>query len=317
MTDVRSDQIQITQMILLVTNKCNLWCKMCDYRMIRMGCPELSPAEILKIINEAYLQGLQHLELSGGEPMMRSDIYEIITYSHNLGIDTVMTTNGTLIGESEAARLAQAGLNILAVSIEGFQELNDRLRGAGVYQKALNAMAALRKQPDFTGRIQVAVTISGLNYLRLFEFTRFLLEEIGADTITFHPFTEAMMHPQKRNLFSDYMITGSQLPGLKEQLMMIQEYSRNHRDSFQNAAYFQRMIDYFNGQLSPPASGCGKPRTECCVDASGMVYPCPMCNEFAGNSIKVPFWQIITGHKYRNFCTKALQSLCPGCLNGE
>jgi MoaA/NifB/PqqE/SkfB family radical SAM enzyme len=316
MTDGRAEDIQITKICLLVTNKCNLWCKMCDYRMVRLGRPELTLAEIRNIIGTVGEQGLQHLELSGGEPMMRPDIYEIIGTAHALRIKVSMITNGTLIGEPEASRLVQAGLNDLIVSLEGFAEVNDRLRGRGNYNKGMETIGYFQKNRDFTGRIQVAITISRQNYGQLFEFTRYLLESIGIDAISFHPFNRNMLHRKKHDHPDDLMIPGAEIPGLEQELMNIVEYAQNHRDVFQDTAILSRIPDYFAGKLKAPATGCNKPLTSCGVDACGLVYPCPVMNESVGNSSQISFREIITAPKYRRICMKALRSQCQGCVSG-
>ncbi len=162
--------------------------KACNLRCV--GCyansstnPEKLDWEITdRIISEAKeLWGVRFISISGGEPMAYKsngkgmlDIFE----KHN---DTffLMYTNGTLIDEKVARRMAQASNITPAISVEGMEERTDARRGKGVFQRVLHAMGNLREAGVPFG---VSLTATHDNYQEILsdEFLDFFLEEQGA-----------------------------------------------------------------------------------------------------------------------------------------
>ncbi|MHA1785218.1 MAG: GTP 3',8-cyclase MoaA [Candidatus Helarchaeota archaeon] len=119
-----------------ITNKCNLNCIYCHHEGIHnkingLDDIELTPEEIAFIVEVSTEFGIQNIKLTGGEPLLRNDIYEIIKKISKIkGIkDISLVSNGTLLKDS-AKKLAEAGLNRLNVSLD---TLNETL-----YQKIIN-----------------------------------------------------------------------------------------------------------------------------------------------------------------------------------
>ena len=93
-----------------VTNACNMYCAHC-YR--DAGCKaeeELSTAEAKKLLTEIARAGFKIMIFSGGEPLMRPDILELVSYASSLGLFPVFGTNGTLITREIAAKQPAAAL---------------------------------------------------------------------------------------------------------------------------------------------------------------------------------------------------------------
>ncbi len=298
---------KITNITFLVTNKCNLWCRMCDYRAYRMHYNDLSLETIKRLITEAYYCGLRRLELSGGEPMVRDDIYEIICYAASLGIIVRMFTNGTLIGRGEVERLLAVGLKEVTVSMEGFAEVNDRLRGTGSYKKALQAISAFQARKTEMSLIQIAVTVSKYNFRQIFDFTKYITEELGIRRISYHPFNREMLHRKKHVDLDDFIISGKLLAELDHEFGRIAEYTGN-KD------YMKKLSAFFSGRNGNDAGCCEKLVSSCGIDAGGVVYPCGIKNGYIGNATRISFAQIITSRKYRNVCSQYNKKVCAGCF---
>jgi radical SAM protein with 4Fe4S-binding SPASM domain len=101
------------------------------------------------------------MAFTGGEPLVRDDLFELLAYSQSLGFKNTMATNATLIDETVARRLRRYGLVIAAVSLDGFDaRTHDYVRGQpGAFERALQGMRALRE-----AGILLHVNITAMTY---------------------------------------------------------------------------------------------------------------------------------------------------------
>jgi len=121
------------------TRRCNLNCIHCYADSENKTYPnELSTAEAQAMIRDLAEFGVPVILFSGGEPLLRADIYDNAACAHELGIRTVISTNGTLITEKAAQRIKDAGFGYVGISLDGIGERNDFFRGTeGAFQAAL------------------------------------------------------------------------------------------------------------------------------------------------------------------------------------
>ncbi|KXA90766.1 radical SAM/SPASM domain-containing protein [candidate division MSBL1 archaeon SCGC-AAA259A05] len=124
------------------TVKCNLSCRHCYSSAQRSTHPdELTTEEAKKLIDDLYEFGTPVILFSGGEPLMRDDIFELINYASEKGLRTVLSTNGTLLSQGITSSLVEAGVDYAGVSIDGLEETNDEFRGQeGAFQEALKGI---------------------------------------------------------------------------------------------------------------------------------------------------------------------------------
>jgi heme b synthase len=168
-----------------LTKRCNLFCAHCrgsstDARYDN----ELSTAECYRIIDEIAEVGKPILIMSGGEPLMRSDIFDIAGYALQKGLRPAMGTNGTLIDKEVAERLKGAGLNRIAVSLDfPGRDLQDSFRGKkGAFDAVMAGISAAKNAGL---EIQINSTVTRMNVRYLKDLLALALE-IGA--VAFHPF---------------------------------------------------------------------------------------------------------------------------------
>ncbi|MFY9398603.1 MAG: radical SAM protein, partial [Desulfomonilia bacterium] len=107
-----------------VTAVCNLKCVHC-YASERTQSPELSTAEGRELIANLKDYGTPVVLFSGGEPLMRKDLPELIRQTVRSGMRAVISTNGTLITRDLAMELSDYGLSYIGVSLDGLEEIND------------------------------------------------------------------------------------------------------------------------------------------------------------------------------------------------
>ncbi len=128
-------------MVISPTMRCNLRCRGCyssEYR--KEG--EMTFETLMRVINEAKEMGIHFVVVSGGEPYVRKDLLDL--YEAQDDVYFLSFTNGTLIDDRLADRLAELGNVLPCISVEGFKKETDERRSPGVYEKVLGAMDRLR-----------------------------------------------------------------------------------------------------------------------------------------------------------------------------
>jgi radical SAM protein with 4Fe4S-binding SPASM domain len=124
------------------TPSCNLRCVHCYYSAEMENNQEmLSTAEAQAMIDGLVAFGVPVLLFSGGEPLLRADLFELGAYARACGLRTVISTNGTLIDQAVAGRIRDAGFSYVGISLDGMAEVNDRFRGvSGAFERALQGI---------------------------------------------------------------------------------------------------------------------------------------------------------------------------------
>ncbi|MBP2144781.1 radical SAM protein with 4Fe4S-binding SPASM domain [Methanofollis sp. W23] len=142
------------------TYRCNLSCRHCITRSSPTAdaSGELTLNQACTLLSECARAGILDVAVTGGEPFVYQEIFPLIAQIRNCGMNVMISTNGLLVSEKVAARLARLGVLDVRVSFEGAEEINDNVRGKGTYQKALRAVNNLIKTGNHT---VVRLTLSG------------------------------------------------------------------------------------------------------------------------------------------------------------
>jgi len=133
---------------LAVTYRCPLQCPQCysavKGRNIRR---EMSTSEFLRVLDQLKALGAVQLIFSGGEPLLREDIFDLVAYAHRLGLLTRLSTTGHLLTRESTAKLKKAGLNQCGISIDEVDPAaHDKLRGQpGSFSRAVQGFGYLRQ----------------------------------------------------------------------------------------------------------------------------------------------------------------------------
>jgi radical SAM protein with 4Fe4S-binding SPASM domain len=128
------------------TKTCNLECVHCyaDAATSKFS-GELTTAEARRMIEDLALMKVPALLISGGEPLVRPDIFELAEYATSLGVRVTFSTNGTLIDERKAKRIAEIGVTYAGISIDGGEVRHDRMRGRkGAFRDAVRGIRNCR-----------------------------------------------------------------------------------------------------------------------------------------------------------------------------
>jgi radical SAM protein with 4Fe4S-binding SPASM domain len=148
------------------TGRCNLRCAHCyaDANSAE-ACDQMSTAEGLTLINDLADFGVPVILFSGGEPLMRDDLFQFARLAAKRGIRIALSTNGTLIDANMAGVIRDIGFAEVGISLDGIESTNDRFRGKkGAYSEALDGIRHCLAEGV---RVSLRLTITGANHLEL------------------------------------------------------------------------------------------------------------------------------------------------------
>ena len=131
-----------------LTYNCNLRCKMCPFW--RRPSPDPSLAQEKAVLEQIYNSGAVGVAFEGGEPLLRSDLVDILAFSRSLPLHTSLITNGTLL-ESRIDEIAPYINGVIYVSLDGLEETHDAIRGvSGSFRKSVRGICAAKEKVPVT-----------------------------------------------------------------------------------------------------------------------------------------------------------------------
>jgi len=299
-----------------VTRKCNLKCSHCYINATKEELRgELTTEEAKRLMDQISDVSRPLLILSGGEPLLREDIYDLIRYGASKGFRMGLGSNGSLLDEVVARKLRDAGIKTVSISLDSsIPEKHDEFRGVeGSWQKAVKAVKALKQNGVL---VQVNTTVTQQNHGEIDEIMS-LAEQIGVEN--FHLF---FLVPTGRGAkIAD--ISPAQYEGMiKSTFAKTMNHSLNVRPSC--APQFMRIAKDLGLDMRQWIRGCIAGLYYCRVYPNGDITPCPYLPVKLGNIREKSFseiWfnsEVFTNlrdpKKLKGKCGSCdYQSLCGGC----
>jgi len=250
-----------------LTQACNLACPYCRGSAGRRAQGELSSEEALEALSRIKRLGRPLLILTGGEPLMRADVFEIIEQATAMGFPTALATNGTLLDEAVARRLARACVRRVSASLD-FPDASrhDRVRGAGSFAAALEG---IRRLETYGVPFQVNMTVGRENAHEIPQMLA-LAERAGA--AAFHLFF--VVDVGRARAGRQGLAPGDYEAALKETAAL----ERTARIEMRVTCAPQYIRVRREAGLPPaagrPAAGCMAGRGVLFISATGEVKPC-------------------------------------------
>ena len=272
-----------------LSEACNLKCKHC-YQENHVPV-QLSYENLMKILDQyrELLKKLKvkgHINLTGGEPLCSPHFYKILDefkkdkdlYSFSI------LTNGTLITEESAKRIASYNPEYVQVSLEGGKKTNDYVRGNGVYKKVAEAIKLLKKNKIF---VSVSFTATKLNYKEFPKVVKYA-KKYGVDNVWSDRFIplgteydkEFQMNKEETNEYLEIMA--------KERVNLIRQKSKTHVSMYR-ALQFQKTSNY------PYVCTAGKSLLT--VMENGDLVPCRRMPIVVGNLLKDNMYDLYKHNK--------------------
>lgn len=287
-----------------ITDKCNLKCTYCYSNFYSRHNPDISKQDILRIVDAFYEMGVIEVSLIGGEPFLHPDFPEIVDYIKSRGLFCSAVTNGYFLRKHlETAKK----LDMICVSMDGPEEINDSTRGAGSFKKITEALELL-KENNVNRSVRATLQKHNLKSIRE---TMEVAMKYGA-ILNF-----GLLFPQSSES-GEVKVVSQETPedteyrdALKEIIELKKKYpSRffNSLTNFRNALnwptsytrffLFKDELKDYPGYRAIPC--CGG-RTFATIDTDGRLYPCTNLIGYydAPNVLKMDVkeaWRSIGGH---------------------
>jgi radical SAM protein with 4Fe4S-binding SPASM domain len=155
-----------------ITDGCNLRCPYCYASSEKCLPGELSSSESLDLVSQVSELGAGQIVFTGGEPMLRKDLFQIVEHARRLGLRTSIITNATMIRRPETAQRFADLFDTVTISLDGGSaETHDRTRGKGAFAKTYRALQLLN-EAGVVPQINHIVTSDNIDELESFaEFT--------------------------------------------------------------------------------------------------------------------------------------------------
>ncbi|SHK29950.1 radical SAM/SPASM domain-containing protein [Paramaledivibacter caminithermalis] len=237
-----------------ITSKCNLRCKHCFLSNYSHEDPEL--LKIKNFVKDLSKKKIASIHISGGEPLMRSDLEEIIKIISANNISLLLASNGTLLTNNRIKRLINSGLLNYQISLDGHnREINDYIRGNGAFDKTIKSIKELKIKG---AKIILAYTLNKINYLYFDEIIK-LAENLNVDALRFELFIPL---GSGKNNKSELDLDNESLKFLKKKMLS----ATSNR--------VKLIFPLFNSEF-----GCGAGYFSCVINSDFTVSPCDMLIE--------------------------------------
>lgn len=289
-----------------ITRTCNLRCVHCyNDSGLDKPCNEISTEKAKAVIDDLAGFGVPSILFSGGEPLMRPDLFELIEYAVGKGLRTVISTNGTLIAEDKAKEIKRLGVSYVGISLDGIGPINDKFRGVpGAFERAIRGV---RNCQDAEVRIGLRLTLTKRNVQDvdgLFDF----FEAQGIERACFYHLVpsgrgasiadEDLTHAETREALDRILAKTRQFKdsGRKTDILTVDNhvdgvylYLKLLAEGSSRAAEVWKLLTWNGGGLYSSGVGIG------CIDYNGNVHPDQFWGHYnLGNIHERPFSEIWT-----------------------
>lgn len=298
---------------------CNLECVHCRRLEVasELSRHDMTTAQALALIRTLPEVGKPILVFSGGEPLMRPDIFDLAEETRKLGLPAALATNGTLLNEKTVEKIVDVGIRRVSISFDGPDApTHDSFRGRGAYDAAINGVKLLRARGV---SVQINSTIARHNYQKLNE-TYELALGLGADAL--HLFMlvpvgcgmelpESIMlqageYENALNWIYDRSLEGKlhlKATCAPHYFRVMRQRAKESGQKMPVAAHPHRGMapdgmgahpggGHPGGDMTAMTKGCLAGQAVCFVSHTGEVFPCGYLPVSSGNVKTTPFPQI-------------------------
>jgi radical SAM protein with 4Fe4S-binding SPASM domain len=277
-----------------MTAACNLHCIHCHASGGKRADDELTTAEGKRLLDQlATVSEFRMMAFTGGEPLVRDDLYELLAYARALGFQNTIATNATLIDTEVARRLRQCGVVIAAVSLDGLDAAtHDYVRGqSGAFEAALEGMRALRR-----AGVLLHINITAMEYnLDQVEPLMSLVKELDAGILLMYQLVPV---GRGRGIGEAALDLGA-----NERLIRFMAHAQRTAHAVMEPVagpqywpFLLQRAGVEGGPLLRLAEtvfhGCSAGRGFVYVKPNGEVWPCPFVEVECGNVRQTPFAEI-------------------------
>lgn len=287
-----------------LTNKCNARCTFCQ--RWKSNDKDLTTEEWKRILLDLRNNGVINVSLSGGEPLLRRDLFELIAYCKDIGLSTTLNTNG-LIVHKYINEIAGSGARSIYFSLDSHSgEVHDTLRGVnGIFDITVENMKKLTRD----GRVKVYInSIVTHENFRDIEKIIGLAKEIGVDGVGFAP-----VHDFKDGHFA----INNELKNIDWDVFEKQIMNLESNFSIYPMSYYKRFQDLWNNSAELYKNiRCVAGYIQIHIGPDGVVYPCQSMYVKMGSLKQDSFKNIWNSKNARGIRKDIKNGIHPKCWAG-
>ena len=260
--------------VIWVTNRCNLRCKMCDQWKTDPAIlsQELTTREWFSFIDSASRMHAAVIIITGGEPLLRGDIFDILEYIRKKGIASHLCTNGTLLNEVTVNRLKDSKLSSISISLDSeFAEIHNEMREVDCFDTVVKGIKLLRRTMS-KANIGINFLITKRNFRNIDGMVSFA-ENLGVNQIKFAPIHTNLQHRHKD--FSNlgyFLFTQDDLSQLRHEIDKLISAASQTKLLTTSLSFMEGIPNLYDTQYV--RLPCYAGYISCAVDALGWVSPC-------------------------------------------
>jgi Fe-coproporphyrin III synthase len=310
-------------LVLNAHSRCNCRCVMCDIWK-REEATEITAARLAKHRESLRRLKVEWVVLTGGEPLMHSDLQALCMFFRDLGVRITLLTTGLLLAR-RAVDVADLFDDVI-VSVDGPQAIHDAIRRVrGSFDLIGEGVVALRRlRPEM--RITARTTVQKANHVYLRQIVRSAMK-LGLDGISFlaadvtsEAFNRPLAWPEPRQ--SEVALSIDEINAVaKEVEALIEEFASEIRQRYiaESPEKLRRIVSHFRAQVglsSPQSPQCNAPWVSAVIEADGRVRPC-FFHSAIGNLQDGTLEDAINGESGRNFRAQldvAKNPVCQRCV---
>ncbi|QIW22971.1 radical SAM protein [Sulfolobus sp. S-194] len=280
-----------------MTYKCNLKCLHCYINASPQGDEGLTKDEALNLVDQMAEIKIPLLIMSGGEPLMRRDFFEIAKYASERGLRLALSTNGTLISKKVAEELKEIGFLYIGISLDSpYPEFHDKFRGVeGAFDLTVKG---IKNAIEAGLNVGLRFTITSRNIDQIDDYIRLSLN-LGVKRITFYHISASGRGKELK----DWMYNPEQYKKFINKLI---EYAKELKGKIEiettlapfDGIYIAKILAKDEKELEEylkfveNSGGCGRKMIS--IYPNGDVYPCQFIDFYKlGNVRQKPLKEII------------------------
>lgn len=322
-----------------ITRSCNLSCRHCYENAHYASKDELTTEQALKAVDDMADAGVAYIAVSGGEPLVRPDLFKIAEHMGQREVAFSIATNGTLLTKENVRLLKDAKCLFIQVSLDGANaKTHDWLRGKGAFNKAIKGIKTAIQSGITTG---IACTVTKRNLKEIPAMLK-LAEKLGVDIFMHYNFiptgrgkeiVDLDITPEERETLLNFLANETKKGRKVKLLSTAPQYARvcAALPGVSALTHFDTIGQDFGEEgaenikfLAEFVGGCGTARLYCAMEPNGDIEPCVFIPIVVGN-IKtdslVRVWQnnetmkaLRDRKNFKGNCrTCNSRNLCGGC----
>ena len=293
-------------LLIEITQKCNAACDQCGSRCDIHGEEPLKAETILAALQDIKenIGTYTMLNITGGEPLLRQDLFEIMTQAAAMGFEWGMVTNGSLITPEIAEKMKASGLKTVTVSVDGLKETHDGLRHLpGCWERIMRGLKIL-KDAAFLDHLQITFTANRRNVYE-FEALYKIIAPIGLDSVRvsfMDPIGRAQEH-------TDLLLT-------REEILYLTGTANRLNNAGRGPEIVWGCPHYLGGLLNDRRFYCFAGIYNASILANGDIFVCPNVErrrELIQGNILTDRFSEVWKNGFRFFRERTLPEKCKPC----